>query len=262
MIDLEPFHKIAVLAAKRGGRILKEGLRQEITVSYKGALDIVTNIDTRSEKAIVALISRHFPDHRIMAEEGSGRKGRSPYQWIIDPLDGTTNFSHRFPFFCVSIALEVKGRVRLGVIYDPVRRELFTAEKGKGAFLNGSPIQTSSVKELYKSLLVTGFSYDIQTDPKNTFDHFINFTLNAQAVRRTGSAALDLCYVAAGRFDGFWETKLRPWDTAAGSLILCEAGGRITDFSGKPYSIYGDEILGTNRKIHKEMVQILNKKNT
>lgn len=262
MIDLGPFQKVAVLAAKRAGRILKEGLQQEITVSYKGALDIVTNVDTRSEKAIVALISRHFPDHRILAEEGSGRESRSPYQWIVDPLDGTTNFSHRFPFFCVSIALEVKGRVRLGVIYDPVRRELFTAEKGKGAFLNGRPIQTSSVKRLNESLLVTGFAYDIQTDPKNNFNHFINFTLKAQAVRRTGSAALDLCYVAAGRFDGFWEMKLRPWDTAAGSLILAEAGGSVTDFSGGPYSIYDAEILATNRTIHKEMVEVLNKKKT
>ncbi|HIE65733.1 MAG: inositol monophosphatase family protein [Nitrospira sp.] len=262
MVDLEAFKKIAVQAAKRGGKILKAGLQQEITVSYKEALEIVTNIDTRSEKAIVTLISRYFPDHQIMAEEGSGRESRSPYKWIIDPLDGTTNFSHRFPFFCVSIALEVKGRVCLGVIYDPVRRELFSAEKGKGAFLNGLPIQISSVKGLKQSLLVTGFSYDIQTDPENTFNHFINFTLNAQAVRRTGSAALDLCYVAAGRFDGFWETKLRPWDIAAGSLILREAGGRITDFTGGAYSIYEDEILATNRKIHKEMIEILKKKKT
>jgi len=262
MIDLEPFKKIAVQAAKRGGKLLKEGLQEEITVSYKEALEIVTNIDTRSEKAIVALISRNFPDHQIMAEEGSGRKIRSSYKWIIDPLDGTTNFSHRFPFFCVSIALEVKGRVRLGVIYDPVRRELFSAEKGKGAFLNGLALQTSSVKSLKQSLLVTGFAYDIQSDPSNTFKHFIDFTLNAQAVRRTGSAALDLCYVAAGRFDGFWEMKLRPWDTAAGSLILSEAGGRVTDFSGGPYSIYGDEILATNSNIHKEMIKILNKKKT
>lgn len=260
MGDMEAFKKVAVLAAKRGGKILREGLRQEITVSYKKALEIVTNVDMLSEKAIVGVIRRSFPDHQIIAEEGSGGEGRSSYKWIIDPLDGTTNFSHRFPFFCVSIALEVKGRIRMGVIYDPVRRELFNAEKGKGAFLNGSAIKTSAVKALDQSLLVTGFSYDIQTNPANTFNHFVNFTLNAQAVRRTGSAALDLCYVAAGRFDGFWEGKLRPWDTAAGSLILCEAGGRITDFSGGPYSIYDDEILGSNRKIHKEMIEILSKK--
>ncbi|MFQ5779967.1 MAG: inositol monophosphatase family protein [Nitrospiria bacterium] len=260
MIDLEPFRKVAIEAAKRSGRILKVGLQREVEIYYKGALNLVTNIDTRSERAIVALIGRHFPDHQIIAEEGHGRKNRSPYRWIIDPLDGTTNYAHRFPFFCVSIALEVKGRILLAVIYDPVRKELFTAEKGKGTFLNGRPVKVSSINKVSRSLLVTGFAYDIQTDPENNFRHFIKFSLNAQAVRRTGSAALDLCYVANGRFDGFWEMKLRPWDTAAGSLILTEAGGRITNFSGGRYSIYGTEILATNRMIHKEMIEILRAK--
>ncbi|HZR47836.1 MAG TPA: inositol monophosphatase family protein [Candidatus Manganitrophaceae bacterium] len=259
MRDLSPFRKIALQASEKAGRILRRGLQGKIEISYKGDLNLVTNIDTGSEKAIVALIGRHFPNHQIIAEEGHGQKEPSPFRWIIDPLDGTTNYAHAFPFFCVSIALEIRGKVALGVVYDPIRKECFFAEKGKGAFLNGKPISVSSVKKLSKSLLVTGFAYDIRTDPSNNFNHFINVSMNAQAVRRTGSAALDLCYVAAGRLDGFWELKLKPWDTAAGSLILREAGGKITDFSGKPYSIYDSEILATNQKIHQEMRQILNK---
>jgi myo-inositol-1(or 4)-monophosphatase len=259
MLDLKSFRKIALEAAEKSGRILKKGLQGKIEVSYKGDLNLVTNIDTRSEKAIVALISRHFPKHQVMAEEGHGQKDPSPFRWIIDPLDGTTNYAHAFPFFCVSIALEIKGKVVIGVVFDPMRKELFFAEKGKGAFLNGKPISVSPVDKLSKSLLVTGFAYDIRTDPANNFNHFIRLSMHAQAVRRTGSAALDLCYVAAGRLDGFWELKLRPWDTAAGTLILREAGGRVTCFSGKPYSIYESEILATNRKIHDEMIQILNK---
>jgi myo-inositol-1(or 4)-monophosphatase len=259
MRDLSAFKKIALEAAEKAGRILRKGLQGKIEISYKGDLNLVTNIDTASEKAIVALIARHFPSHQIMAEEGHGQKDPSPFRWIVDPLDGTTNYAHAFPFFCVSIALEIKGRVALGVIYDPIRKERFFAEKGKGAFLNGKPISVSPVKKLSKSLLVTGFAYDIRTDPSNNFNHFVNLSMNAQAVRRTGSAALDLCYVAAGRLDGFWELKLKPWDTAAGSLILEEAGGKVTDFSGKPYSIYDSEILATNRGIHKEMSRILNK---
>lgn len=259
MIDLTPFRKIALEAAEKSGKILKKGLQEKIEISYKGDLNLVTNIDTRSEQAIVALVSRHFPKHQILAEEGHGQKEPSSLRWIIDPLDGTTNYAHGFPFFCVSIALEIKGKIVLGVVYDPIRKELFFAEKGKGAFLNEKPLSVSPVEILSKSLLVTGFAYDIRTDPANNFNHFIQFSMNTQAVRRTGSAALDLCYVAAGRFDGFWELKLRPWDTAAGSLILREAGGRITRFSGAPYSIYDSELLATNRKIHDEMIRILNK---
>ena len=257
MIDLSPFRKIALEAAGKAGKILKKGLQGKIEVSYKGDLNLVTNIDTRSEQAIVAVISCAFPKHQVMAEEGHGQKEPSSFRWIIDPLDGTTNYAHAFPFFCVSIALEIKGKVVLGVVNDPIRKELFFAEKGKGAFLNGHPISVSTVEKLSKSLLVTGFAYDIRTDPANNFNHFINLSMNAQAVRRTGSAALDLCYVAAGRLDGFWELKLHAWDTAAGSLILQEAGGKVTDFSGNPYSIYDSEILATNRKIHEEMSHLI-----
>lgn len=259
MVKMSRYREIALKAAQKAGKILKEGLRNEVEIFYKGDLNLVTNIDTRSEKAIVDLIGRDFPDHQIMAEEGQGQKNPSPYRWIIDPLDGTTNYAHRFPFFCVSIALEIKGKVVLGVVYDPVRKELFFAERGKGAFLNDRPMTVSSVKSLDKSLLVTGFAYDIRNHPENNFIHFLNFSMRAQAVRRTGSAALDLCYVAAGRFDGFWELKLNPWDTAAGALILTEAGGKVSSFSGNPFSVYEREILATNRHLHSEMIQVLKK---
>src|SRR3569832_419989 len=199
MRNLSLFRKIALEATEKSGSILRKGLQGKIEISYKGDLNLVTNIDTRSEKAIVALISRHFPDHQVLAEEGHGQKEPSLFRWIIDPLDGTTNYAHAFPFFCVSIALEIKGKVALGVVYDPIRKERFFAEKGKGAFLNGKPISVSPVQKLSKSLLVTGFAYDIRSDPANIFNHFIILCMHALAVRRTGSAALDLCYVAAGR---------------------------------------------------------------
>jgi myo-inositol-1(or 4)-monophosphatase len=259
MTEMKQIREVALRAAKKAGHILKKGLEGEVTVSYKGDLNLVTNIDHLSEETIVALVNEHFPDHQVLAEEGHDRTEPSPFRWIIDPLDGTTNYSHRFPFFCVSIAVEIRGKVRLGVVFDPIRNELFFAEKGKGAFLNEKPIRVSSVSRLDKGLLVTGFSYDIRTSPANSFSHFTNFSMRAQGVRRTGSAALDLCYVASGRFDGFWELKLHAWDTAAGSLILTEAGGKLTDFSGKPYSIYDSELLASNGKIHREMIDVLQK---
>lgn len=259
MTEMKRIREVAILAAKKAGQIHKNGLEGKVTVSYKGDLNLVTNIDHLSEETIAALINKHFPDHQILAEEGHDRTEPSPYRWIIDPLDGTTNYSHQFPFFCVSIAVEMRGRVHLGVVFDPLRNELFFAERGKGAFLNKKPISVSSVTRLSKSLLVTGFAYDIRTDPINNFNHFINFSMKAQGVRRTGSAALDLCYVASGRLDGFWELKLHAWDTAAGSLILTEAGGKLSDFSGKSYSIYDSELLASNGKIHREMIDVLQK---
>lgn len=259
MTEMEDIRQVAIRAAKKAGQILKKGQTEALTVSYKSDLNLVTNIDNLSEETIVALINKHFPEHQILAEEGHDRTEPSPFRWIIDPLDGTTNYAHRFPFFCVSIAVEIKGKVRLGVVFDPIRNELFFAERGKGAFLNEKPIRVSPANHLRKSLLVTGFAYDIRTDPINNFNHFINFSMKAQGVRRTGSAALDLCYVASGRLDGFWELKLRPWDTAAGSLILTEAGGKLSDFSGKPFSIYDSEMLASNGKIHREMIDVLQK---
>jgi myo-inositol-1(or 4)-monophosphatase len=187
-------------------------------------------------------------------------RGADPaYRWVIDPLDGTTNFAHGFPAYCVSIGLEYRGEVILGAVLDPTRDELFVGETGRGAFLNGKPLRVSATPTVNAALLVTGFAYDIRKSQENNLDHFSRFALRAQGVRRTGAAALDLCYVAAGRFDGFWELKLQPWDTAAGLVILREAGGRATDFKGNPYSIYEPSIVATNGLIHEAMLKILAK---
>jgi myo-inositol-1(or 4)-monophosphatase len=249
------FLEVAVDAAKKGGQRLRAGRMQTIEVAYKGVRDVVTNVDHASEAVIVRTIRRHFPSHQIVAEEGSGQEGDSPYRWWIDPLDGTTNYSHGFPFYAVSIALEVEGVIRLGVVYDPLRRECFIAEAGGPSTLNSRPIHVSPTTELSRSLLVTGFPYDIQTNPQDNLDHFSYFSRAAQAVRRTGSAALDLCYVAAGRSDGFWERNLKPWDTAAGSLIVTQAGGSVSRFSGGKYEVTAPDILATNSHIHAEMVR-------
>jgi myo-inositol-1(or 4)-monophosphatase len=247
----------ALDAAKNAGKILLNGLKKEIGVRYKGEINIVTDVDHRAEELIVRTILKRFPDHNILAEEGHRVDGGSPYRWIIDPLDGTTNYAHRFPFFCVSLGLEWEGEILLGVVYDPVRSELFYAERNRGARLNGKPIHVSSKSPLASALLVTGFAYDVRISAENNIDHFVRFSKRAQGVRRTGSAALDLCYVASGRFDGFWEMKLNPWDVAAGSLLVREAGGEVSGFSGGPFNVDSKEILATNGKIHKEMVSTL-----
>jgi myo-inositol-1(or 4)-monophosphatase len=254
---MNEYRAAAIEAARAGGEILVENLTKEVTVDYKGAVNLVTNVDRQSEKTIVEMIKKKFPDHEILAEEGYGRGQVSPFKWIIDPLDGTTNYAHHFPFFCVSIGLEVQNEVVLGVVYDPIRSELFLAEKGKGAVLNDEPIAVSATADLMHSLLVTGFSYDVRETAENNFNHFFDFSVRAQGVRRTGSAALDFCYVAMGRFDGFWELKLHPWDAAAGSLIVQESGGRVTDFAGKTFSIYSKEVIASNGKIHDQMIKVL-----
>ncbi|MFH1624963.1 MAG: inositol monophosphatase family protein [Pseudomonadota bacterium] len=222
----------AVNAAREAGRILRENLGKSIKIDFKGERNLVTDIDRASEKTIIEIIRKKYPDHRILTEESQVKNGTSPYRWIIDPLDGTTNYAHGYPSFCVSIALERKGYVLLGVVYDPILEELFTAEKGNGASLNGGKISVSSTDTLAHSMLATGFPYDLRESQNNNLVHFNNFIMAAQAIRRPGSAALDLCYVAMGRFDGFWELKLSPWDVAAGSLIVGEAGGVVTDFRG------------------------------
>lgn len=250
--------RAAVEAAQVAGAILRAHAREGFRVEYKDAVNLVTDADRRSEQAVIDVILQSFPDHRILAEE----RGRQPgtdadYQWIIDPLDGTTNFAHGYPAYCVSIGVEYRGVPILGVVLDPTRNELFCAEAGQGAFLNDQPLSVSRTPKLDAALLVTGFAYDIRVSPQNNLDHFSRFALTAQGVRRTGTAALDLCYVAAGRFDGFWELKLHPWDTAAGVVMVREAGGRITDFKGRPHSIYEPSILATNGLIHDEMLDVL-----
>ncbi|HCY18337.1 MAG TPA: inositol monophosphatase [Deltaproteobacteria bacterium] len=254
------FKKIAITAAKNAGLILKKNLGKPRSIEYKGVIDIVTEMDRKAEDLIIKTIKKEFPEHGILTEESNERKSSSEYRWIIDPLDGTTNYSHGYPVFCVSIALEKEGEIILGVVYDPVLGELFTAEKDKGAFVNNKKIKVSKIRELTKSLLATGFPYDVRTSRQNNLDHFSNFAVKAQAIRRAGSAALDMCYVAYGRFDGFWEIKLKPWDTAAAMLIIREAGGMVTDFNGGPFSMYSGETLASNGLIHNEMLNVLHHK--
>jgi myo-inositol-1(or 4)-monophosphatase len=254
---MESFEQVAILAAKKAGLLLKRRLGQERQVKYKGAVNLVTEMDLLSEKVIVSEIRKRYPNHSLLAEEKTNLQENSPYRWIIDPLDGTTNYAHGFPVFSISIALEEAGEVILGVVYDPTRDELFVGKKGKGTRLNGRKVHVSSTPNLSQSLLATGFPYDLRETPADNFDHFQNFALRVHAVRRAGSAALDLCYVAAGRFDGFWELRLGPWDMAAGSLIVREAGGKITDFLGNPISLDGKHVVASNGKIHRQMIQIL-----
>lgn len=253
----EKYLKIAEEACRRSGDIQKKGLNQDFNIAHKGEINLVTDVDHACEQEIVSLIQGTFPDHDILAEEGSGKRKDSEFKWIIDPLDGTTNFTHAYPLFCTSIALEYKGEIVVGAVYEPNRDEMFLAAKGNGATCNGKSIQVSKVDQIIQSLLCTGFAYNIKETSNNNLDHFQNFLHEAQAVRRDGVAAVDLCYVAMGRFDGFWELNLFPWDMAAGSLILQEAGGKITTFSGGSFDVYQKDILATNGAIHGKMVQIL-----
>lgn len=249
--------RIAIQAAKAGGEILNQYFGQCMEVRYKGEKNLVTEADQAAEEAIVKVLRGTFPRHDILAEEGSYCQRNSPYRWIVDPLDGTTNFAHSFPWFAVSIALETQGELVLGVIYQPFQDQLFCAERHGGATLNDRRLQVSSVAELQDALLVTGFPYDRHTSGVNNFDHFELFQRRAQACRRTGSASLDLAYTAAGRFDGFWEMKLKPWDVAAGILLVQEAGGQVTDFNGDAIALSQAEILATNGRIHEQMLALL-----
>lgn len=226
-------------------------------ISYKGISNLVTNVDKEVEAFIIKEITSRYPEHSIIAEE-SGYKNKNPdYQWFIDPIDGTTNFAHSYPFFCISIAFAKNGTVEFGLIKDPITNELFTAKRNKGARLNGSPIHVSKIKKLSKSLLATGFPYDQQTTRMNNLKNFCNLTLLTHGVRRDGAAALDLCYVASGRVDGYWEVQLCPWDVAAGVLILEEAGGKATGTKGEKYNIFNKQIVATNGFIHKKLLKHL-----
>jgi myo-inositol-1(or 4)-monophosphatase len=246
--------------AREAGAILRENFGRDIEIHHKGQIDLVTEVDLMSEAFLRERIATHYPKHQLLAEEGGLSDVTSEYRWIVDPLDGTTNFAHGYPFFSVVVALEHKKDIVLGVIYDPIRDELFAAERGQGATLNERPLRVSKTASLGQSLLVTGFPYNVRSSPQKNLDHFSDFLDVAQAIRRDGSAALDLCYVAAGRFDGFWELNLAPWDMAAGSLIVTEAGGTVTAFNGSEFSSYVPEVLATNGHIHDEMVAVLMKK--
>jgi len=251
--------ELAIDSAKAAGRFLRQSVGKTIRIDRKlgQETNLVTEIDRKAEAMIIERIRRRYPHHAFLGEEFGGSDEQSEYKWIIDPLDGTTNFTHGLPIFCVSIGLEVRGELRLGVVYDPNLDELFTAEKGNGAYLNNRRLHVSSVERLGESLLVTGFPYDIKTKTDEILTHFENFLKEAQAVRRLGSAALDLCYVAAGRFGGYWANVLNPWDMAAGVLMVQEAGGKITDLRGFPTTIYNRPILATNGLIHEQMVEVL-----
>jgi myo-inositol-1(or 4)-monophosphatase len=245
--------------ARQAGRLLAEKLTRHNEIYYKGAIDLVTEADKMSEELILAEISRRYPDHGILSEESAQKNEQAPLRWIIDPLDGTTNYAHGFPFFCVSIALEKEGVVELGVIYDPTRNDLFFAELGGGAYLNGRKLQVSSVNDLSHSLLATGFPYDIRVSQENNLNYFNVMAKKAQAIRRAGAAALDLAYLAAGRFDGFWELKLKPWDTAAGCLLVAEAGGIISDMAGEPWNLFSPGLVASNGLIQGQMMEVFKK---
>jgi myo-inositol-1(or 4)-monophosphatase len=226
-------------------------------VRTKAAQEIVTEADTESEKEIIAVIRSRFPEHQILSEESGLKTGVSDYRWIIDPLDGTVNFAHQVPIFCISIALAFKGEIVLGVVLNPLQGEVFAAIKGQGAQLNRQAIHVSSIATITDSLLVTGFAYNVKEIFAPVMTRYGNCLKAAQGMRRLGSAALDLCYVACGRFEGYWEQNLKPWDSAAGALMVDEAGGQVSTFSNRPYSVDRDEILATNGKIHGEMLELL-----
>ena len=245
--------------ARTAGEILRSAYGNDHVVDHKGAIDLVTEVDRMSEKLILNQINVKFPGHKILAEESGGEDGDVEHLWYVDPLDGTVNYAHGVPIFSVSIAYAHKGQTTLGVVYDPMRDESFTAERSKGAWLNGELIQVSGETNLGQSLLVTGFPYDTWDNPKNNLDNFAHFAKLTRGVRRLGSAALDMCYVAAGRFDGFWEIRLQPWDLAAGGLIVEEAGGVVTNMQGVGDYLSKHSVIAANAEMHANIVGELNK---
>ena len=247
----------AIDLCRAAGDILNYYADREKLVEFKGHANLVTIADKKSEELIIGGILNRYPSHSILAEESGATQPGASVKWIIDPLDGTTNFAHGYPFYCVSIAVEQNGEVVCGAVYDPVRDEMFSAARGVGAYRNGERLRVSEVTGLSQALLITGFPYNFRERLETVMSQFGKFLVASQAVRRGGSAALDLCYVASGRIDGFWELYLQPWDTAAGRVILEEAGGRVTDFKGGPFSIYMKEMLASNGLLHDEMRAVL-----
>jgi len=250
---------LIIKAAFEAGKLLMDKFESGLRVEFKGKYDLVTEADRQAEALIIKLIRERYPDHDFLAEEGDYTETGSDYRWIIDPLDGTTNYAHGFPWFAVSIALEVKGRLELGVVYNPYVGDFYVAERGSGAFLNERRLKVSKIDTLERSLLATGFAYDHKKCKANNYDYFTRFQKEAQACRRPGAASLDLASVAAGRFDGFWELKLKPWDLAAGILLIEEAGGLVSNFDGLPMTLETQECMASNRLIHGEMQAILQK---
>jgi myo-inositol-1(or 4)-monophosphatase len=254
MDDLLDF---AIHCAIESGKIQRKYFQKQINIHHKGEINLVTDVDLACQEKLIELIRKESPDDDIISEEKTNRFDGRKNRWIIDPLDGTTNYAHGYPFFCTSIAYEQKGRVTHGVVYNPVFNELFFAKKDAGSYLNGERMRVSSVDTLKKALLSTGFPYDLATNKRNNVDQFLDFLFKAQAIRRDGSAALNLSYVACGRFDGFWELSLNSWDMAAGCLMVIEAGGVVTNLQGGRFSIYRDEIVASNGIIHEATLQAL-----
>jgi len=247
----------AIETARRAGALLLAGLERRRSLELKSAYEVVTEVDRESEALIVSAIRHAFPDHAILAEEGGGIERTSPFLWLIDPLDGTNNYAHGFPFFSVSIALMEDGELRLGVVFDPLRDELFSAERGAGAWRNDQRLRVSETPALAASLVSTGFPYDFATTTDNNTRQFTRIQARTQGVRRAGSAALDLAYVASGRLDAHWELRLKPWDTAAGALLVLEAGGRLSDWRGQPWNPWNDRLVASNGRIHDELIAAL-----
>lgn len=249
----------AIETARDAGQILLEKFGRKLNIMKKGDINLVTEADLASESLIIERIKSYYPKHSILAEESGNAViigGDNTWKWIIDPLDGTTNFAHGYPCFCVTLALEHDGEIVIGVTFDPTRNELFAAERGKGASLNNKPIRVSEAEDLGNALLVTGFPYDFRDRP-DFARHFSEFLVRSRGVRRDGSAAIDLAYVACGRFDGFWEEGLNPWDVAAGVLLIEEAGGQVTYYNGSPLSIYTPPICASNGLLHSQMLDVL-----
>jgi myo-inositol-1(or 4)-monophosphatase len=248
----------AIEAVVRAGEIMMTRFGHDMRVDKKGTIDLVTEVDFAIERMFREMIAGRFPDHDVLAEELGGSASAPPGPcWVFDPIDGTTNYAHGLPIFCASLAFEVGGVAEAAAVYDPTRRELFTAERGGGAFLNGCPIRVSRAPDLVNALLVTGFPYDVHRRIDELVGLFGEFVGRARAVRRLGSAAIDLCYVAAGRMDGFWERDLMPWDIAGGALIVAEAGGRVTRIDGAPFSSREGHILATNGLLHEAMLEVI-----
>lgn len=246
--------------ATEAGKLLRQYWARGVKVEYKGEINLVTEADRASEALILSEVRRRFPDHRVVAEESAPQgQGAGEFCWFVDPLDGTTNFAHRLPYFSVSIGVRRGEKMIVAVVYDPVLQELFCAERGRGATCNGKPIHVSSQKRIEESLLATGFNYTIRQNNGGVFEHFRDFTMVSQGIRRVGSAALDLCYVACGRYEGFWEQALSPWDMAAGALLVTEAGGILTRYDGSPFDLYGPDVLASNGFIHDSMIAVLKK---
>jgi len=261
MEDLSKYKHVMFEAAEEAAKIQLQYFNTEIEIGRKRDYnDLVTEVDKKCEARIIEIINSYFPEHNLLGEEGGDLNKKSDYVWIVDPIDGTVNYAHAVPIYCVSIALEIKGEIVLGIVYSAMTHEKFWAEMGKGAYLNDKKIAVSDIEFLKDGLLVTGFPYGSKENMDHCIDHFVNFIRMGLPIRRLGSAAMDICYLACGRFDGFWEVNLNAWDVAAGYLILNEAGGKLTDFKGGVYSIYSKQILATNgNTIHKEMIEILEK---